>query len=65
LEGFWRFDPLPDEKGCRVSLDLEFEFSSKLIGMAFGPMFKQVTETLVTAFCKQAEVAYGSRAVVD
>jgi ribosome-associated toxin RatA of RatAB toxin-antitoxin module len=64
LEGFWRFEPMGD-KGCRVSLDLEFEFSNKLIAMAFGPMFKQVTETLVNAFCKQAEVAYGSRSVAD
>ena len=28
LNGFWRFDPLGEE-GCKVSLDLEFEFASR------------------------------------
>ena len=65
LEGFWRFDALPDNQGCQVSLDLEFEFSNKLIGMAFGPVFKQTTEALVSAFCKQAEVVYGKGTVAS
>ena len=32
LEGFWRFDIL-DERACKVSLDLEFEFKNRLIGL--------------------------------
>jgi ribosome-associated toxin RatA of RatAB toxin-antitoxin module len=57
LEGFWRFESM--DSGCRVVLDLEFEFSSKLIGMAFGPIFNQVATTLVDAFCKRAKEVYG------
>lgn len=60
LEGFWRFDPLrPD--ACRVSLDLEYEFSSRLLKMAIGPVFAQITSTLVDAFCERATELYGKR----
>jgi ribosome-associated toxin RatA of RatAB toxin-antitoxin module len=58
LEGFWRFDPL-ESKGCSISLDLEFEFSSKLIALAFGPVFHQVASSLVDAFRKRADQVYG------
>jgi len=57
LEGFWRFEALTH--GCKVSLDLEFEFSGKLLALAFGPVFNQVANTLVEAFRKRAEVVYG------
>src|SRR3990172_3477383 len=42
LEGFWRFDHL-ENNYCQVVLDLEFEFSSRILGMMFGPIFTQVT----------------------
>lgn len=60
LEGFWRFDPLGDQ-ACKVSLDLEFEFSNRLVGMAMGPVFSQIANTLVDAFSKRAEQVYGKR----
>lgn len=60
LEGFWRFDPKSDI-GCKVSLDLEFEFSSKLLSVSFGPVFTQVANTLVDAFTKRAIDVYGQR----
>lgn len=60
LQGFWRFEPL-GEAACKVSLDLEFEFSNKLMGMAMGPVFSQVANTLVDAFSKRAEEVYGKR----
>ena len=59
LEGCWRFEP--NEIGCRISLDMEFEFSNKLIGLAFGPLFTQVTDSLVDAFCQHAQSLYGKR----
>ena len=31
LEGFWRFDELPD--GCQISFDLEFDFSGRMFSM--------------------------------
>jgi ribosome-associated toxin RatA of RatAB toxin-antitoxin module len=60
LEGFWRFDRL-GESACKVSLDMEFEFSSKLVGLAFGPIFTQVVNNLVDAFLKRAVEVYGKR----
>jgi len=58
LEGYWRFDRL-GEQGCKVSLDLEFEFSSKLVALAMGPVFTQIANSLVDAFCQRAEQIYG------
>ncbi len=58
LEGFWRFDAL-DENGCKISLDLEFDFSNKVMSMAFGPVFSQIANSMVDAFCKRAIAVYG------
>ncbi len=58
LEGFWRFDAL-DENGCKISLDLEFDFSNKVMSMAFGPVFSQIANSMVDAFCKRAVDKYG------
>lgn len=58
LEGFWRFDVL-GERACKISLDLDFEFSNKLVGMAMGPIFSQIANTLVDAFSKRAVEVYG------
>ena len=41
LDGFWRFEPMGEE-GCRVSLDMSFEFSTKLIAMMAGSFFHQI-----------------------
>ena len=60
LEGFWRFEA-KDSGLCQVSLDLEFEFSSRLVQLVFGPVFNQVANTLVDAFCKRAEVVYSKK----
>ena len=60
LEGFWRFQSLRSD-ACKVSLDLEFEFSSQLLQLAIGPVFKQITSSLVEAFCKRAVELYGKR----
>ncbi|HAT7758518.1 TPA: type II toxin-antitoxin system RatA family toxin [Legionella pneumophila] len=57
LEGFWRFDQ--EEKGCRISFDLEFEFAGKIFSMLLGPIFDQITDKMVDAFCERAEVIYG------
>ncbi len=58
LEGFWRFEDL-GANGCKVSLDLEFEFASKLIAFAVGPVFSQIANNLVDAFCARAREIYG------
>ena len=58
LQGFWRFDPLGDE-GCKISLDMEFEFASKMMSMVLGPVFSQIASSLVEAFEKRAVDVYG------
>lgn len=60
LEGFWRFDALGDA-GCRIALDLDFEFSSRVLGMVVGPVFNQIANSLVDAFHKRAHEVYGQR----
>ncbi|HIP81894.1 MAG TPA: type II toxin-antitoxin system RatA family toxin [Leucothrix mucor] len=57
LHGFWRFDELKAD-ACKVSLDLEYEFSSKLLGMVVGPVFNQVANTMVDSFVEEAKSVY-------
>ncbi len=56
LEGFWRFDDDPD--GCKISFDLEFEFAGRMFSILLGPIFEQVTDKMVDAFCERAEAIY-------
>ncbi len=60
LEGYWRFEPLR-ASASKVSLDMEFEFSSHLLRMVVEPVFKQIANSLVDAFCKRAVDLYGKR----
>jgi len=61
LQGFWRFDALKDEKACKISFDLDFEFESKLIALAASSVFNQIANTMVDAFSKRAIEVYGER----
>lgn len=58
LRGIWRFISL-DEHACKIELDLEFEFVSPLIEMAFGKIFKELTGAMVQAFTQRAKEVYG------
>ena len=58
LEGVWRFHAL-GEDACKVTLDLEFEFSNRLVGLTFGAMFGQIAGSLVDAFTQRASQIYG------
>ena len=58
LHGYWQFHRL-DEQASRVSLDLEFEFASRLLSAAFGRVFTQVANTLVDSFVQRARQVYG------
>ncbi|MFI4917922.1 MAG: type II toxin-antitoxin system RatA family toxin [Legionellales bacterium] len=57
LEGFWRFDVVDD--ACKISFDLEFEFAGAMFSMLLGPVFEQVMDKMVDAFCDRAEAIYG------
>lgn len=58
LQGFWRFDPL-DDNACKVSLDLDFEFSSRIVGMTIGRVFNEIAGKMVDSFCQRADEIYG------
>jgi ribosome-associated toxin RatA of RatAB toxin-antitoxin module len=57
LEGTWTFKPLRDD-ACKVQLDLQYEFSSKLLEKVIGPVFHVIANNMVEAFCKRAEQVY-------
>jgi ribosome-associated toxin RatA of RatAB toxin-antitoxin module len=58
LKGRWLFTPM-GEDACKVSLEMEFEFANRLLGMAFGKLFQQIAGQLVDAFTKRANELYG------
>jgi len=60
LKAIWSFDTVHGD-GCEVSFRIDFEFTNGLMTMAFGGFFKEVTESLVEAFCEQAAKRYGPR----
>lgn len=57
LEGVWTFTPLRAD-ASKISLDLEFEMSGTLANLAFGALFNQICNTMVSAFCDRAKVLY-------
>lgn len=57
MHGYWHFHNLRDD-ACKVELELDFEFSGKLITAAFGVFFTQAANSMVDAFCKRADDLY-------
>lgn len=53
LEGTWDFTPLGDS-ACKVEFSLHYEFASKLIEKAVGPVFSHIANTFVDSFVKRA-----------
>ena len=58
LEGQWGFKFL-SEDACKIELNLSYEFSSRLFEKIIGPVFGQISNSLVEAFVKRAEDVYG------
>lgn len=58
LTGGWTFKAL-DSTACKVSLDLEFVFSSKLVEVAFGRIFSDLVNNMVQSFTDRAKEVYG------
>ncbi|MDX7989145.1 type II toxin-antitoxin system RatA family toxin [Xenorhabdus sp. 12] len=57
LMGGWHFTPL-SEDACKVELHLDFEFTNKLIELAFGKVFKELAGNMVQAFTQRAREVY-------
>ena len=58
LEGTWVFMPLRED-ASKISLDLEFEMKSKFASLAFGAVFNQICNTMVSSFTQRAKMIYG------
>jgi ribosome-associated toxin RatA of RatAB toxin-antitoxin module len=54
LHGEWRFIAL-SEQGCKVELDLAYEFATSLLDRVIGPVFSHIANTFIDAFVKRAE----------
>jgi ribosome-associated toxin RatA of RatAB toxin-antitoxin module len=58
LTGGWTIMPL-SESGCKIELNLDFAFSSKIVEMAFGRVFNSIAANMVIAFTERAKQVYG------
>lgn len=57
LSGAWIFTTLNDN-ACKVELELEFSFSSKIVDMAISPIFTSIANSQLDAFVTRAKVVY-------
>jgi ribosome-associated toxin RatA of RatAB toxin-antitoxin module len=57
LDGDWHFTQLGDA-GCKVAFRLNYEFSSKVLETALGPVFNHIVGTFVDSFVKRANQIY-------
>lgn len=60
MDGVWNFISI-EEQACKVTLDLDFEFTGGFIDKIFQPVFQHIANTLVEAFCKRAVELYGNK----
>lgn len=58
LDGEWRFTDLGGA-GCRVEFSLRYQFASRLLERAVGPVFGRIAASLVDAFVQRADRLYG------
>ena len=65
LDGTWTFDPVGDnsQRDCKVTLSLEYGFSSATLAAVVGPVFDKIAASMVDAFVKRAEQVYGAESV--
>jgi len=59
LSGGWQFTALSPE-ACKIEFNLDFEFTNKLIELAFGKIFKELANSMVQAFIDRAKLVYRS-----
>jgi coenzyme Q-binding protein COQ10 len=60
LKNHWVF--LPDGEGrCLVDFHVDFQFRSRLLELAIGPVFGEATRRRVAAFERRARSHYGPR----
>jgi ribosome-associated toxin RatA of RatAB toxin-antitoxin module len=60
LSGYWQFN----EHGSgftEIIFKVEYEFNNRLLDLGFAPIFKQVTQTMVSAFSSRANEVYAKK----
>lgn len=57
LYNHWRFTP--QENGCLVDFEVDFEFNSRMLEQMIGKMFGEATERMIGAFEQRAHDLYG------
>ncbi|WP_407276741.1 type II toxin-antitoxin system RatA family toxin [Halothiobacillus sp. DCM-1] len=62
LQGAWSFHDLPDG-GSIIRLNMQFEFSTRLVELAIGPIFREIVRNLIQAFEQRAQAVYGTAPV--
>ena len=62
LDGTWTFEPVGDnsQRACKITLSLEYGFSSSTLAAVVGPVFDKIAANMVDAFVKRAEQVYGT-----
>ena len=58
LKGAWIFTPLT-QTACKISLELEFSFASKVLDLAISPVFTSISNAQLDAFTQRAKQIYG------
>ena len=58
LTGEWQFNAIQD-LGCKVILDLEFEFLPGLMNLPFKKIFEPAADSMLQSFVTRAHVLYG------
>ncbi len=57
LSGAWIFTALSDN-ACKVELELQFSFSSKVIDVTISPIFTSIANSQLEAFITRAKAVY-------
>jgi ribosome-associated toxin RatA of RatAB toxin-antitoxin module len=58
LHGIWTFKRLR-AAGCKVQLQLHYQFATGLFGRAIAPVFENIAGSLVDSFGRRADALYG------
>jgi len=58
LHGYWQFEAA-GERGCRISLQMNFEFKSRWLKLVLDKIFDRILHSLIAAFTERAEQLYG------
>jgi len=62
LQGLWRFEAL-DARACRISMDIEFEVSNRVLALVINPVFTSIANQFVDSFVARARQLYGPRKI--